>query len=91
MAKRKTKQQQEDEARAALLQRVTDIVTTAAWGVIDEGEAVFLADYPRLLSAVKTLLIPDGAETYLTSPSNAEKYADPETLTDFLFKGGIRA
>jgi len=91
MAKRKTKAQRQEEQKAALRRRVEDILVTAHWGTFDDGESLFLEDVPRAVFAVKTLLLPGDAEDMLTGIHNVDEYANPVSLTDFLWRNGVRA
>lgn len=94
--KAKMKEQRDQEAKAALYQRVCDIMAGAC-----EGDDPEVTDYgvgaqvlPALVRAIRLRLLPADYEEnqkHLTSIFNADDYENAVKLTDFLFRNGIRA
>lgn len=90
--KRLTKAEREAAQKAALRQRIGDIVAGACGQEKDtEGEIVFLCEYPNVLRAVKARLELPADREHLTSAHNADAYETVEKLTEFLFRNGVRA
>lgn len=96
--KRKTKEQREAAAKAALRQRITDIATGAAGGVFDDGDNFATADFlARFVPALRVQfgLDSEGKEVarwdHLWFASNLDRYDNVDTTTDFLFANDVRA
>jgi hypothetical protein len=97
--KRKTKEQREAEARAALYRSLEDMALGAEGdgGVMNSDEWFAGAHcLSRWLPAIKARfgLDDDGKErtdiNYLWSPSNLHQFDNVKTATDFLFEAGVR-
>jgi len=99
--KRKTKEQQEQEARAALFRRVRDIAIGASRGdpVAENDGAIYgAAELCRFMEGLRlAFLLPkkDDAETsenaYLFTIANLDECDTVESTTDFLFRHDVRA
>lgn len=98
--KRKTKAQREDEARAALRHRVSDIAVGAAGYNFDtEDEWAGAQMLSRFLPALKAQFGEEEEDEkgrksnnhFLFESHNLEHYDNIDSATDFLFKNGIRA
>lgn len=96
MAKRKTKEQHETEARAALRQRVQDIATGAAGFQFDaDGEFATAEFLSRFIPALKVQFgteekaIPSNSHCWLLS--NLHYFDNVDTATAFLYESGVRA
>lgn len=91
--KRKTQAQREAQQKAALRQRIGDIMTGAT-GQDPEDECAFitLGDYHRIVRSIQIRFEPQVENLkYITAIHNAYKYETMYELTDFLFGLGIRA
>lgn len=94
--KRKTKEQRYQEAKAALRQRVLDIMAGACSGddPADPEYFVCVICLPAIVRGVELRLLPEDYKeksAYLTASTNADQYETAEKLTNFLFEHGIRA
>jgi hypothetical protein len=98
--KRKTKEQREEIARAALRQRIEDIALGAEGdeGVLDKnGWFAGAHCLSRLIPALRARfgLDDEGNERtdikYLWYPSNLDSFDNVDTITDFLYEHGVRA
>jgi hypothetical protein len=98
--KRKTKEQRDTEAKAALRQRVHDIACGAAGYQFDEDDQFATADFlSRFIPALKAQFgfddtkekAKDGlSNNYLFDVQNLDNYDNVDTTTDFLFEHGVR-
>jgi hypothetical protein len=98
MAKRKTKQQREKEAKDALLQRVADLASGACGRNMEVEDDFFVPeDLALLITAIRERLnLPkfgeNNPESYIVqNPYNLRHFTDVYTLTNFLFEQGVRA
>lgn len=93
MAKKLTiKQQKEQKEKAALLQRVRDIYSGSygrEWLGEDFATAAQLSLIIPALNSIFGNQIQD--TTFIWNPHNIERFDNPESATDFLFKYGFRA
>ena len=98
--KRKSKAQREKEARAALLQRITDIYSGALGLEWTDEEFATSDTLSRIAPALREIFGPqvtmgasaDGEPVkWPWEPHNLDHFEDPETATEFLFDGGFRA
>jgi len=91
MAKRLTKKQAEDKAKAALLQRVEDVYSGACGYMFDPSDEFASAETLSLVMPVLKEMFGTDANDYLWSLRNLGDFESPETATDVLFRNGVRA
>ncbi len=87
--KRKTKAQREQAAKAALLQRVTDVYSGVWGGAVTEDDFSTAEDLSRIIPALKGIF--GDKPEYLWLPHNLGNFDRPETATDFLYRNGVCA
>lgn len=100
MAKRKTKEQREQEAYDALYQRVLDICNGACGSCPDwDNEWLWAEALSRAIPVLRaTFLVEKTNEDgkvvalneYLFAVHNLNYYENPTTITDFLFENRVR-
>lgn len=88
--KRLTKQQKEDQQRAALLRRVTDVYSGAMGAIWTEDEFATAEILSRVLPALKELFDPQWQD-YMHSPHGLSRFDNAKSATDWLFQEGVRA
>ena len=90
--KRKTKQQREQEQRAALLRRLTDIYSGALGEEWTEDQFATAEILGRAVPVIRDLI---GAQQedrkWYWEANNMGHFDNPETATEFLFRNGFRA
>ena len=95
MAKRKTKCERIEGEKAALRQRVTDMLSGANGGVVEIDEGCVYADtLSRWLCAIReTLLTQEQRDEHpgLMIPACLGNFETPEKAADFLYRRGVRA
>lgn len=94
MAKRLSRQQKEDIAKAALLRRVTDIYSGAIGEVPDEDYFATAPQLENIVCAIRqTFLdqVTQGVDSWMWKPHVLRYYENPTMATSFLFEHGIRA
>ena len=96
--KRKTKEQRDAAAKAALRQRIADIATGAAGAEFDHDDEWANADMlSRFVPALRVQfgLDAEGNErtdrAHLWFLSNLHYFDDVDSVTDFFFEHGVRA
>jgi hypothetical protein len=96
--KRKTKEQREAEAKAALRQRVADIATGANGGLFDNDDEFATAGFlSRFIPALRAQFGIDSEGKaidrwlFLWDLHNLHYYDNVDTTTDFLFEHDVRA
>ncbi len=93
--KRKTaKQKREECARQMLRWRVADILSGACGAEMDEpnGSWLALSDAPRAIGAIKERLIGNSEDlAWLSASHMVDRYETVKSLTDLLYRNGIRA
>lgn len=90
--KTRTKQQQEDEAKAALRQRVADIIRGATGGEDPEAEDFWLTldSASRAIPALKAVFGTDKSD-YLWRPHSLNRFESLDSTVKHLWTSGIRA
>ena len=89
MKKRLTKEQREEAAKNALLQRVQDIYSGACGRLWDSEDSVTATELSTIVPAIRAVFGID-ENLFLVRPWNLDKYETPWTAAEFLFKYGIR-
>jgi ribosomal protein S12 methylthiotransferase accessory factor YcaO len=90
--KRLTKQQKEDQQRAALLQRVTDVYSGAVGAVWADEDWATAQVLSRVIPALEGMFIdPAANKSFLFRAHNIDRFDTPEAATNFLFEYGVRA
>lgn len=88
--KRLSKQQKEDQQRAALLRRVTDVYSGAMGGEWDQDQFATAEILSRVIPALKELFSSQWHE-YLTNPHGLHHFDNAKSAAERLFNEGIRA
>lgn len=96
--KRKTKEQRDAEAKAALRQRLDDIFLGATGDVWDESNGEPLpTQFMAFVQAVKKVFCipatkedPHSGNEYLWSLWNLDNYRTPEAAAEYLFDNNVR-
>lgn len=88
--KRLTKQQKEDQQRAALLRRVTDVYSGAIGQEWSEDEFATAEILSRVIPALRELFSKQWKD-YMNSPHSLHHFDNARMAADWLFQEGIRA
>jgi hypothetical protein len=95
--KRKTKEQRDAEAKAALRQRLDDIFLGATGDVWDESGEPWPEQFMAFVRAVNRVFCvpasaddPHSGNEYLWGLWNLENYRTPETAAEYLFENNVR-